>query len=65
MCYILIVLIEYNYNYSPFYRTQQVIITRPENTTGVIHELPGATAGLYQNYTSIFNKTFLHKVRGT
>lgn len=46
----------------PFYRTQQLIITRPENASGVRHEVPGITYGVYQNYTSIFNKTFLHKV---
>ena len=39
------------------------MITRPKDAPGVRHEVPGMTYGLYQNYTSIFNKTFLHKVR--
>lgn len=47
----------------PFYRTQQLIITRPENASGVRHEVPGINYGIYRNYTSIFDKSFLHKVR--
>ncbi|XP_061187973.1 NPC intracellular cholesterol transporter 1-like [Saccostrea echinata] len=57
--------LEKNYfdnHFGPFYRTQQLIITRPENATGVRHEVPGVQYGLYRNYTSIFNKAFLHKV---
>lgn len=46
----------------PFYRTQQLIITRPENASGVRHEVPGINYGIYRNYTSIFDKSFLHKV---
>ena len=46
-------------HFGPFYRTEQLIITRPHNQTIVSHHLPGSSEG-HQNYTSLFDREFLH-----
>ncbi|XP_062596314.1 NPC intracellular cholesterol transporter 1-like [Saccostrea cucullata] len=48
-------------HFGPFYRTEQVIITRPHNKTVVTHKLPPPSEEVV-NYTSLFDKEFLHLV---
>ncbi|XP_062596321.1 NPC intracellular cholesterol transporter 1-like [Saccostrea cucullata] len=43
----------------PIYRQEQVVITRPHNHTVVRHYLPPPSNDL-MNYTSLFDKSFLH-----
>ena len=51
----------YSILFRPFYRTEQLIVTRPHNTTQVRHQNPG-TIITYTNFTSLFDKQFLHDV---
>ncbi|CAC5359870.1 unnamed protein product [Mytilus coruscus] len=46
-------------HFGPFYRTEQLIVTRPNNNTIVKHKNPGSLVS-YTNYTSLFDKEFLH-----
>lgn len=48
-------------HFGPFYRTEQLIITRPNNHTNVVHKNPPPSVDTV-NYTSIFDKEFLHMV---
>lgn len=49
-------------NCRPFYRTEQLIITRSNNHTNVVHKNPPPSVDTV-NYTSIFDKEFLHMVK--
>ncbi|XP_069106918.1 NPC intracellular cholesterol transporter 1-like, partial [Argopecten irradians] len=46
-------------HFSPFYRTEQLIITRPNNNSYVSHKLPPPSIA-YTNYSNLFDKEFLH-----
>ncbi|XP_063417438.1 NPC intracellular cholesterol transporter 1-like [Mytilus trossulus] len=46
-------------HFGPFYRTEQLIVTRPNNNTIVKHKNPGSIVS-YTDYTSLFDKDFLH-----
>ncbi|KAK3087273.1 hypothetical protein FSP39_003937, partial [Pinctada imbricata] len=52
---------KFDSKFGPFYRTEQLIITRPYNKTIVKHNNPPPSVD-YVNYTSLFDKTFLHMV---
>ncbi|XP_005097476.1 NPC intracellular cholesterol transporter 1 [Aplysia californica] len=47
-------------NFKPFYRTEQLIISRPNNKTTFQYG-PGPFPP-FINYTSLFDKTFMHKM---
>ncbi|OWF43470.1 Niemann-Pick C1 protein [Mizuhopecten yessoensis] len=46
-------------HFGPFYRTEQLIITRPHNKTYVSHKLPPPSVQS-TNYSNLFDKEFLH-----
>ena len=50
--------------FSPFYRTEQLIISRPNNDTKYKHMLPPpAPTTAYLNYSNLLDKAFLHMVK--
>ena len=50
--------------FSPFYRTEQLIISRPNNDTKYKHMLPPpAPSAAYLNYSNLLDKAFLHMVK--
>lgn len=51
----------YNSHFVPFYRTEQLVITRPNNYTLFPHKNPPPSTES-TNYSSLFDKAFLHEV---
>jgi len=48
-------------NFRPFYRTEQLIITRPNNHTLTQHANPPPSLD-YTYFSSLFDKEFMHQV---
>lgn len=48
-------------HFGPFFRTEQLIITRPYNKTKIYHPYPPPTAGGV-DFTSLFDLDFMHQV---
>ncbi|XP_033726498.1 NPC intracellular cholesterol transporter 1-like isoform X1 [Pecten maximus] len=48
-------------HFGPFYRTEQLIITRPNNNSYVNHKLPPPSIA-YTNYSNLFDNAFLHQL---
>lgn len=48
-------------HFRPFYRTEQLIITRPHNNNTVKHKIPPPSVDIL-DFTSVFDKAFLHEI---